>query len=150
MRTEPAKTPAPQISATPSNAPEPAPGKIPDASPSPESSLVKQLPLPDQIREQAINDPHAPPPAGAAFALQLADQLEIAVKSEAASIQFLRELDACAANSKPGTIVPSVQALCLQAARELATKHPSLMKEVEEVFDRAEPETAALARSLED
>lgn len=139
-------TAKPRPTTTPSSSNERTTSEKPRTKP----TLLNQLPKQDVIREQAAQDPHAPPPAGAAFAIELADRIDEAIVSEEASFQLLSELDVCAANREPGTVVASVQALCLHAARTLAKAHPRLARDVEGIFDRAEPETAALTRALED
>ncbi len=127
------------------SSPPPSPTPLAQA---PSPPIREGMPKLDEIREEIARDPHSPPLSGLRFTIMIAQRMQKAQGSEEESRKLFAEVEDCARNEDPASSVPSLQAVCLQTAREIVERYPGLQNRFDEMMAKAEPEAAAIAREV--
>jgi hypothetical protein len=127
--------------------------KLPVAKPNESAAASEPAPTPlplnqvtpsiGALREEIKKDPHTTPQSLLRFGLSVGQRMEKALASETTASAFLNELEECVATTSHD-VPQAAQALCIESARDLAQKYPSLSARAEQLAAQADPAVARL------
>ena len=136
-----------QIASAPENSPASSAGNSPPRASN--LPLTKVMPDKKTLRDEVAENPEETPKALLAFSVDIAQRMEAASPSPAASLRLFGELEECVLeNDKTHEPARAAQALCLLNANRLGLRSNELKSRYKDLENRANPDVVKLTHVM--